>query len=256
MIWTFIERTAWPMTPPEPWSAFHIMISLTGLAAAVFLAGHLSRKSPAAVLWTCGAALAVSELYKQLFLYSVVNQGRYDWWYFPFQLCSTPMYLCLLFPLFPQGRLRTAAAVYLQSFGFLGGIMALVEPSGLMHPYWTLTLHGLGWHILLIFIACYCTASGLACRTDRCFLSALPLFFAFCLVATAINLFTEGQADMFYISPYYPVTQVLFHEISLALGTGSGIAVYLSSVCMGAFLSRRLLNRLSHALAGDALRNS
>ena len=232
------------MTPPKPWSAFHIVISLAGLAAAFSLARRLSSKNPSAVLWTCGALLAASEIYKQLFLYRVVNQGCYDWWYFPFQLCSTPMYLCLLFPLFPQGRFRTAAAVYLQSFGFLGGIMALAEPSGLMHPYWTLTLHGLGWHILLVFIACYCTASGLASKTGCRFLSALPLFFAFCLTATAINLFTEGQADMFYISPYYPVTQVVFHEISVALGTWPGIAVYLASVCAGAFLSRRLLNRL------------
>ncbi len=246
MFWTLIEASAWPMTPPKPWTAFHIAISLAGLAAAFCLARRLSSKNPSAVLRTCGALLAVSEIYKQLFLYRVVNQGCYNWWYFPFQLCSTPMYLCLLFPLFPQERFRTAAAVYLQSFGFLGGIMALAEPSGLMHPYWTLTLHGLGWHILLVFIACYCTASGLACKTGCRFLSALPLFFIFCLAATAINLFTEGQADMFYISPYYPVTQVLFHEISVALGIGPGIAVYLASVCAGAFLSRRLLNRVLH----------
>ena len=120
--------------------------------------------------------------------------------------------------------------------------MALLEPSGLMHPYWTLTLHGLLWHIMLIFIACCCTASGLTSQKSSGILPALPLFFLFCLMAMAVNIFTGGRADMFYISPYYPVTQVVFHEISIAAGIGPGIALYLASICAGAYLSRRLLN--------------
>lgn len=193
------------------------------------------------VLFICGITLTLGEIYKQLFLYVVVNQGFYDWWYFPFQLCSTPMYLCLSFPFLPRGKCRQTVALYLQSFGFLGGIMALLEPSGLMHSYWTLTLHGLLWHILLIFIAFYCTAAGLAGKNSHGFVPALLLFFLFCLIATGINLFTGGRADMFYISPYYPLTQVVFREISLALGIWPGIGIYLASICLGAYLSRRIL---------------
>ncbi len=258
MIGKLIARTAWPMTPPAPWSPFHIILSLLGLAWSMCLTRLLCRKyssgdfqgsgtgadRAAFILWTCGLILAASELYKQLFLYQVVNNGRYDWWYFPFQLCSTPMYLCLVYPLLPQGRPRKAAAVYLQSFGFLGGVMALLEPSGLMHPYWTLTLHGLLWHVMLIFIGLFVTASGLADRNLRSFLWTLPLFWVFCLTATAVNILTGGLADMFYISPYYPVTQAVFHEISLAAGILPGIAVYLISICVGAALCRLLLNRL------------
>lgn len=251
----FLQKTAWPMTPPKPWSAFHILFSVLGLAAAGILALFLAescRKTASArdgrftracmVLWICGIFLAVSEIYKQLFILQVVNHGKYDWWYFPFQLCSTPMYLCLIFPLLPSEASRKTAAAYLKAFGFLGGIMALAEPSGLMHPYWTLTLHGLLWHILLVFIAFFCAASGLAGRSTHDFLGTVPLFFIFCFIATLINIFTGGKADMFYISPYYPITQVVFHQVSLALGIFPGIAVYLMSICMGAFLCHRLLN--------------
>ncbi|MCI8888907.1 MAG: YwaF family protein [Hungatella sp.] len=255
MIRPLIEKTAWPMTPPAPWSAFHIIFSLLGIAWAVVITRLLCRsltsrapaekpffmEPPIRVLWFCGLILGISEIYKQLFLYKVVNNGRYDWWYFPFQLCSTPMYLCLAIPFLPSEKARRTAAAYVQSFGFLGGIMALAEPSGLMHPYWTLTLHGLVWHVLLIFGALFSTASGLAGRGLRDFLPALPLFFLFCLMATIINILTEGQADMFYISPYYPITQVVFHDISMAWGIWPGIALYLLSVCAGAFLCRRLL---------------
>ncbi|MFQ7538903.1 MAG: hypothetical protein ACLRL6_16910 [Clostridium sp.] len=37
-------------------------------------------------------------------------------------------------------------------FNLLGGLMALLVPDGLMHPYITLTLHAFVWHFLLLFV--------------------------------------------------------------------------------------------------------
>ena len=51
------------------------------------------------VLFRTGVVLLVMEVMKQVFIFSVLNQGRYyNWWYVPFQLCSVPMYLCLCLP--------------------------------------------------------------------------------------------------------------------------------------------------------------
>lgn len=52
---------------------------------------------------------------------------------------------------------------------------------------------------------------------------------------------------MFYISPYYPITQVVFHQISLALGVIPGIGIYLISICVGAFLCFKGLNKILKA---------
>mgnify|MGYP007130416603 CR=1 FL=1 len=63
------------------------------------------------------------------------NNHTYDWWYFPFQLCSVPMYLGLLLPAANSvPRLRSVFTVFIQDYGLLGGIMALLEPSGLIAP--------------------------------------------------------------------------------------------------------------------------
>lgn len=40
---------------------------------------------------------------------------------------------------------------------------------------------------------------------------------------------------MFYISPYYPNGQVVFHEIALTIGTVPGNILYLLSVAPGRF---------------------
>ena len=41
---------------------------------------------------------------------------------------------------------------------------------------------------------------------------------------------------MFYISPFYPNNQIVFHEIAMTLGITAGNLIYLASVCFGGFL--------------------
>ena len=56
-----------------------------------------------------GMILLGSEAGKQLFLTFSVGKGHYLWWYFPFQLCSIPMYLLPLLP-FLKGEKQVAYA--------------------------------------------------------------------------------------------------------------------------------------------------
>ena len=226
MLTRLLEWTAWTMTPPKPYSFFHIALSLTGIAFAVCLAVCLNRRggSISRRLFFAGLILAVSELYKQLFLTLAAHPGVYDWWYFPFQLCSVPMYLCLLLPFLPESK-RGALYAFLQDFSLLGGFLALAEPSGLMHPYVTLTLHGFFWHFGLIFIGCSVFLSGKTERGAAGFLPGLPVFLACCLAALLINWAAGPDTNiaMFYISPYYPSLQVVFHSIALYIGIIPGI---------------------------------
>ena len=123
-----------------------------------------------------------------IFLYYVVNQEKYDWWYFPFQLCSLPMYFCLLLPLVKNRKLQLIILTFMQDFNLLGGIMALAEPSGLLHPYWFLTMHGLLWHILLIFIGLFIGFSHESDSSFTGYIRTLPLFLLCCGIATLINV--------------------------------------------------------------------
>lgn len=206
---------------------------------SVLLLFQKNKESPTALaVFFCGFFLAATECWKQLFLYYVVNEQTCNWWYFPFQLCSLPMYFCLILPLVPSKKGQTIICTFMQDFNLLGGVMALAEPSGLFHPYWFLTLHGLIWHLVLIFIGLVIAFSHLSDTSLRGFARTLPLFFTCCIIASFINrtAMPLGQADMFYISPYYPSTQIVFHEIALKLGITAGNAVYLFAICLGSFL--------------------
>ncbi|MFT4007583.1 MAG: YwaF family protein [Lacrimispora sp.] len=244
-----IESTAWPMNPPVPYSLFHIAFVAIGLSAAVLLAYYTARKVKGPRLhrlfFFCGLLLAATECWKQLFLYYVVNQQTYNWWYFPFQLCSLPMYFCLVLPFVPSKDKKTVLCTFMQDFNLLGGIMALAEPSGLFHSYWFLTLHGLIWHLLLIYIGLAIAFSRLSDPSLRGFARTIPLFLACCIIASIINRTAKplGQADMFYISPYYPSAQIVFHEIALKYGISIGNAVYLMATCLGGFIFHVVLGK-------------
>ena len=130
---SILRMTAWPMTPPVPYSAFHILLTVFGAGFAVSFARFFGKKirsmaSPEPyfrhILFSCGVLLALMELYKQAFLYVIEFHGHFDWWYFPFQLCSIPMYICLAAPLLHSEKTLRRAATFLQDFGLLGGIMA------------------------------------------------------------------------------------------------------------------------------------
>ena len=57
----------------------------------------------------CGLILLASEIWKQWTLTFQLNHGVYNFWYFPFQLCSVPMYVCLILPWVPDpalGKIR------------------------------------------------------------------------------------------------------------------------------------------------------
>ena len=244
---SILRMTAWPMTPPVPYSAFHILLTVFGAGFAVSFARFFGKKirsmaSPEPyfrhILFSCGVLLALMELYKQAFLYVIEFHGHFDWWYFPFQLCSIPMYTCLAAPLLHSEKTLRRAATFLQDFGLLGGIMALAVPPGLMHPYWTMTLHGFLWHFTLLFLGLLSCMSGIAGHERRDYMDILPFFFLCCVIACVINIAAgpTADADMFYISPFHPSSQPVFHEIACTAGIFWGNLLYVVSMTVGAFL--------------------
>ena len=237
----FLQYTALPGEAPPVYGSFHLFFVLFGCAAAItaawLLRGFRSEKASSRVYGITGLVLLFGEIYKQLFHYVIIGEGSYDWWIFPFQLCSIPMYLCLLLPWIHSGKWRKTCATFLMDFGLLGALGTFIDPSGLLHPYLILTIHGFVWHILLVFLGFYVLMSGQADLSLRGFGRTLPLFSVCCLLAEAGNclLHNRGVIDLFYISPYTVSTQLFFADIDQMLGRPFGIAFYIFTMIAGAY---------------------
>ena len=198
-----------------------------------------------------GVLMLISEIWKQICLTFVVNQGSYDWWYFPFQLCSIPMYLCLIFPWLKLPKLRSACLTFLMDFGLLGGIFAFFDTSGMYYSWLPLTFHSFLWHIILILLGVKAGLQSGAYRSWKFYRYSVAIYLACCLIATILNLslYSFGTIDMFYISPLYPMTQRFFGTIAKTLGNPSGILLYIGASIAGAGILHKLWRVLPEKLS-------
>ena len=91
-------------------------------------------------------------------------------------------------------------------------------------------------------------------RRDAKFLPAVWLFLGMAAIAEVINVAAHlwigdihREPNMFYITPYYPSTQVVLHDIALRLGVWPEIAIYLTAIILISYGIFRLQRRLCKA---------
>ncbi|MCI8638207.1 MAG: YwaF family protein [Coprococcus sp.] len=198
-----------------------------------------------------GSAMLISEFIKQLLLTFMVGDGRYDWWYFPFQLCSVPMYLLPLYRHLKSTLARRVLLVFFMTYSLLGGVAVFFDTSGMHYPLAILTIHSYLWHLLLIAVG---IISGVMLLRNtrlsiRLFFYASLLYGVCCLAATFLNWIISffGSINMFYINPVFRMNQVFFRRITDQFGNSAGIASYLAGTVLGAsvlYLLWYLIQRL------------
>ena len=202
-----------------------------------------------------GILLLISEIWKQYVLHFHLFPGSgAALWYFPMQLCSLPMYLCLLGYRFPK-----AVPTYLATYGLLSGIMVFFDVSGFYDfGYMPLTVHSYLWHGTLIALGLI-SAGYLKTRENLSsdFCGATLIFLCGLLTAQLLNrlLSRYGTINMFYVNPDLPMQQAYFSDIAEYLGgipekkgifrcfngNDLSILVYLLSIVSGAMFLNILL---------------
>ena len=256
LIMSILNMTAWRMDAPKLFGSFHFIASLAAAIIAVVFAVAVSKRKnikTVRVLAIAGWILVILEIWKQLFLFYIVNNGAYDWWYFPFQLCSVPMYLCILLP-FTGKRTRRTYLTFLGGYTFVSAAVTLIYPEDILRSYTALTLHGFIWHGLLLFISLVVLLTGSADTSARGLLRAFGLFAILCVIAVGINVFAEpvmqttqgiphSWAAMFYLNPYHISPQPLVGAIQKTAGIPAGLLLYSVAVAAAGNIAARLLNK-------------
>lgn len=255
----WISATAWAITPPKAYGPFHLCFTIIGIAVCFLLAkrlASLSEKGNRRLLLSVGIFLIVTEIYKQLFYFYYLKGNNYDWGIFPFHLCSIPMYLCTIAPLLKSGRIQQSMYSFMMLYNLLGGGIAFAEPSGLLHPYLTLTIHAMVWHMLLVFVGFYLVFSGRGGSEISNYKSATKTFLVLCGIAFMINFLLQETAganiNMFFVGPGNS-TIIVFKQISEIFGWFVSTALYIPVVCLGAYLLF-LIIKAHHARINNAVK--
>ena len=259
-----LNTTAWRMETPQLFGAFHITASLlaTALAvtAAVFFARRaVTEKGVLKILVSAGWVLVFLEVYKQLFLYFIVNERAYDFWFFPFQLCSVPMYLCILLP-FLKEKSRVTLMTFMIGYTFISAVATLIYPEDILRPYISLTAHGFIWHGILLFISLFVVLSGRTDSSLNSLLNAAVLFLILSVIAIVINIAVEPVmpaihashpsvahiwAAMFYMNPFHISPQPVISTIQKTAGIPAGLVLYMLAIAFVSSVFIKLFKAIS-----------
>jgi hypothetical protein len=202
------------MTRPEYFTSlsaswFHYLALLLMVMGMILTITRLKGASDAKVRKTVlGFALVLIafEIYKQLnFSYS--NNWNYRWYAFPFQFCSTPMYVALLAGVIRKGRLQDALYAFLGTFGFFAGFAVMFYPATVFVTTIGINIQTMVHHGGMAVLGIGLLANRVKPNSSS-ILSAMAVFTVLVLVALSLNAWhnafiQDGTFNMFFINPIY-----------------------------------------------------
>lgn len=228
------------MTPPPAYGTFHIILIVVGMTLCISLAWLCRKfddKKNKILLLAFAGVLIVSEVFKQLFLFYVVEDHAICWGEFPFQMCSMPMYLCPVAVFSKNERVKRTVYGFMMCFNLLGGFAGVFEPSGVFLNQIPLTVHAIAWHYSLVFLGFYIIFSHRAGSTLKDFFDVVKLFVMLAFIAFVINtligITVGAEVNMFFVGPN-PAPIIVFNTIALKYGWAASTVIYIPITSLAA----------------------
>ena len=124
-----------PMTEPQPYGWFHLLFCALTVLFTVWLCRRRDSQQPErvrrVVFWVA-VVVTLLEIYKQINFSFAYDGGvvtfDFEWYSFPFQFCSTPMYVGLLTGIFRRGRVHKALCAFLATYAVFAGLSVMAYP--------------------------------------------------------------------------------------------------------------------------------
>ena len=244
----FIYALSGEMSTPTNYGWFHLMFIaiFIGLCVAIIFVTkkHKSEKSFKIIVWTSWAIMFLLEIYKQLVFSLSVTDGvatwKYQWYSFPYQLCSTPLSVLPIIGCLKESKFRDALMSFISTFAFFGGLVVFIYPGNVFVKTIGINLQTMIHHGLQIFIGVYFICYNKQKIDFKYFLKAIYVFLVSLSLAMILNLFaptfTNQTFNMFYISPYFPSVLPLLDVIYAKVPYICYLLIYIFGFVLAAFI--------------------
>ena len=237
------------MTTPKPYGAFHLC-ALAIVIVTAALISHFGRnakdRSFRAVCFVFWALYFLFETYKQINFSFNYNGGEpywdYQWYAFPFQLCSAPLYVLPFVFLTRDGSpVRRAAVAFMSTYVLFAGAAVMLYPSTVFIGTIGINIQTMFWHGSQVILGCFFLTRHRNELGARYFLSGAVFFLAMLCVAVALDLivprFTDETFNMYFISPLFPSSLPVLSGIWPVVPWGVFIAIYVFGFSLAAALT-------------------
>ena len=242
----FIEIIMTEMTKPTNYGWFHIMfifITITTTISMIKFFGKVNDKKFRIIVFIFWIVLVLFEIYKEFVLGYNINTKEYNypWYAFPFQFCSTPLYILPFIFLLKEGKVRDSMICFMSTFSLFAGICVYFYPN----TVWTKTIgvniqtmvhHGTQV-VLGLYFAYYQKAKYSVKYYLKGILPYLGLL-SFALVMNEIFFSTipEKNVNLFFISRHYESLLPVLHEIKEMTPYPVFFILYVLGFCACAFI--------------------
>lgn len=231
----FLQVLSAEMTDPHSYGWFHfmfvgIMISLTAFLCIKFR--NSNDKVFRRIVLIAWITMLVLEIYKQFeFSYDFVTNDLneisvtwdYNWEAFPYQLCSTPLYVFPFIAFMKDNKFREYLVAYVSTFSLFGGLATFCYPENVFIETIGINIQTMVHHGLQIVIGVFCIVYFRKRFNIKFYLKSLPVFgvlVSIAFFANEIFYAIVGDAEtfnMFYISRHWrcilPILEIIYDNI-------------------------------------------
>ena len=237
------------MPIPTPYGWFHILFWILSIGCAILLCATHKKgddKRVRRVVFIVAVIVILLEIYKQIvysFSYGEEIAFRYQWYVFPWQFCSMPMYAGLLTGVFRKGRIHNALCAFLATYAVFAGLCVMVYPSDVFIRIIGINIQTMVCHGSMIIVGIYLLYTQYVKLTHKTILSAMSVFAVAMAVALVLNEVVyrigipEGEVfNMFFVSPHFEGTLPLYSLVQAVLPFPVCVLLYFAVFSMVAYL--------------------
>ena len=237
------------MEEPVAFGWFHLMwIGFVVVAIVILfkLKNKYSEKQLKLVLGIYGIVALILELLKQLiwsFNYDSITNivtWDYEWYSFPFQLCTTPIFISIICLFLKNNKVRNALLSYMSFTTILGSISTILLPDSCFVSDILVNIHTMWLHLGSFVVSVYLIMSGTVKIEKSNLLNSFTVFIIFVLIAELLNMgiynmnILNGETfNMFYISPYFISSLPVFDIIQQNVPYLLFLLTYISVIFVG-----------------------
>ena len=237
------------MKTPQLFGWFHIAsLTLTILVTMALCFRHKmdSTSKVRAVVFETAVLVTLAEIYKQInysFSYSDGITFDYQWYAFPFQFCSTPMYVGLLAGVLKKGKLQDALYAYLATFAVFAGVCVMIYPGDVFVGTLGINIQTVICHGSMICIGVYLFYTGTVKLEHRTIIKAMAVFACTVSMAVLFNeiaywsgLLERETFNMFFISPHCKPSLPVYSQVQAVVPYPWCLLIYILGFTMASYL--------------------
>lgn len=225
----FLELLDSQMNTPSSYGWFHFLfigiVVVTTTLLCIFYkdCDNKTFKLISLISWIIIVSL---EFYKQ-FVFSYDIDGNnitwdYEWYSFPFQFCSTPLYILPFIIFLKNEKFKDVFIGYMATFSLFAGTVVFIYPNDVFIGTIGINIQTMIHHGLQIILGIFYIVHNRNKFNLMYYVKSIPVFVSVIMIAMVANIAVyhifknlgiDDTFNMFYISPYFDCTLPLLSII-------------------------------------------